>query len=84
MPNFVATLWYFSVFSLASRAFPDNLDAAFSNLGAIVLHGPHHGAQKSTTNKASSRAFALSNIFGDNSDTLDGIKPAPQLAHFGP
>jgi hypothetical protein len=69
---------------LANRALPDNFDAAFSNSGVIVLHGPHQGAQKSTTSKASSRFFAFSNIFGDNSDTLDGIKPAPQLAHFGP
>jgi hypothetical protein len=38
-----------SVSSFARRTPGSSSAAACSNAGAIILHGPHHGAQKSTT-----------------------------------
>ena len=38
-----------SVLTLARRTRGSSVPAAFSNCGAMALHGPHHGAQKSTS-----------------------------------
>lgn len=38
-----------SVFSFAKRTEPFSRSAAIPNWGAIARHGPHQGAQKSTT-----------------------------------
>src|SRR5262245_2674256 len=38
-----------SVSTLATTALPASVCATFSTSGAIMWHGPHHGAQKSTT-----------------------------------
>src|SRR5262245_13043015 len=38
-----------SVFTFASRNFPPNSAASFSRIGFSARHGPHQGAQKSTT-----------------------------------
>src|ERR1700730_4376542 len=37
------------MFNLASFAFPLAARTAFSRMGVSCLHGPHHGAQKSTS-----------------------------------
>src|SRR6185369_7759349 len=35
--------------TLATRSLPAQLCATSSRIGAIILHGPHHSAQKSTS-----------------------------------
>ena len=37
-----------SVFTLATIQRPDPLAATLATSGSAILHGPHHGAQKST------------------------------------
>src|SRR5437763_2863477 len=39
----------FSVFTFATTHFPAPSCATLFSSGATILHGPHHGAQKSTT-----------------------------------
>jgi hypothetical protein len=60
MPKRAATDCTLSVFSFAKRAFSANEAALSSNAGAIILHGPHHDAQKSTTTGISLFATWLS------------------------
>ena len=48
MPNSMAVSRPWSVFSLQTLALPANSSATCSMIGASILHGPHHGAQKST------------------------------------
>jgi len=38
-----------SVFNLTKSTLPVNWPATLSTTGASILHGPHQGAQKSTT-----------------------------------
>jgi hypothetical protein len=40
--------------------------AAWSKMGAIARHGPHHGAQKSTISGMSLRSTCLSNVVDVN------------------
>lgn len=55
IPNCAATACSSSVLSLTSRAADASRAAASANAGAIILQGPHHGAQKSTTTGRSLR-----------------------------
>ena len=50
-----------SVFTLTTRALPARCCAAVSTSGAIMRHGPHHGAQKSTTTGIDDVEIAASN-----------------------
>ena len=49
MPYSLAMMGASSVFNLANMTRGSRLLAACSKIGAIILHGPHHSAQKSTT-----------------------------------
>ena len=48
MPSCPAIAGWSSMFILTSRTAPLAARTAFSMIGPSVLHGPHHGAQKST------------------------------------
>src|ERR1043165_265375 len=48
MPYFVARPWKSSMLSLAILTLPSYSAASSSRMGATILHGPHHSAQKST------------------------------------
>ncbi len=48
-PNLAARSGFSSMFSLAILTLPASSAEISSRLGAIILHGPHHSAQKSTT-----------------------------------
>ena len=49
MPKAVAMSGFSSVSIFASTTLPSRALAAFSSAGPSWRHGPHHGAQKSTT-----------------------------------
>ncbi|KLD75110.1 hypothetical protein Y886_28865 [Xanthomonas hyacinthi DSM 19077] len=49
MPKRAASAGCASLSSLPRRMRGSNCAAAASNCGAMVRHGPHHGAQKSTS-----------------------------------
>src|ERR1700736_5260694 len=55
MRNFFATGGNFSVSTLMTSHFPASSEATFRISGATILHGPHHGAQKSTSTGNSDR-----------------------------
>src|SRR5436309_8769069 len=47
-------LWFSSTFTFATLTAPAFSRATSSSSGAIILHGPHHSAQKSTITGLSS------------------------------
>src|SRR5690606_27808550 len=49
IPKRAAISGFSSILSLAIVTLPDNSAEISSSAGAIILHGPHHSAQKSTT-----------------------------------
>ena len=49
IPYSDAILWLSSVFSFRHRNLPAYCTASSSTNGAIIRHGPHQGAQKSTS-----------------------------------
>src|SRR5438876_12135757 len=48
MLYFNERLWFSSTFTFATLTAPTFSRAISSSSGAIILHGPHHSAQKST------------------------------------
>lgn len=65
IPYLVAMLGQSSVLSLQQRTFPAYSLASSSITGAIILHGPHHGAQNSTRtgfSLAITRLFQLESV----------------------
>jgi len=56
-----------SVFNFARRIPGSSSAAACSKAGAIILHGPHHGAQKSTTTGISFLPMCLEKLSARNS-----------------
>ena len=67
IPNCVARWGSASVFTFASRILGSSWCAACWNCGAIILHGPHHGAQKSTSSGRSLRSTWRENVAVVNS-----------------
>src|ERR1700728_457771 len=63
MPKRAAIVGSSSTLTLAKRARGSSSLAALSKIGAIVRHGPHHGAQKSTISGMSLRSTCLSKVF---------------------
>ena len=55
-----AIIWFWSTSILTSRTLPLASVTAFSSAGPSVLHGPHHGAQKSTITGTSREASITS------------------------
>lgn len=65
IPYWVAMLGQSSVLSLQQIIFPAYSFASSSITGAIILHGPHHGAQNSTRtgfSLAMTRLFQLESV----------------------
>src|SRR5688500_8993338 len=83
MPKRAATPCAFSVSSLAKRTRVFSSPAACSKAGAIILHGPHHAAQKSTTTGSSLRETKGSNVASSSATGLPSSSGAPHLPHFG-
>src|SRR6185436_11266690 len=61
MPSRSPTAATSSVFSFTTRSRPAVRAATFSTSGATIRHGPHHGAQKSTTTGIAEEAIRPSN-----------------------
>ena len=57
MPSWPATAGWSSMFILTRRTAPLAARTAFSITGLNILHGPHHGAQKSTSTGRRLRFF---------------------------
>src|SRR5213592_313753 len=57
------------MFSFANSTFPDVRCSSSSRIGSIALHGPHHGAQKSTTTGTSAASTSRSNVESLTSNT---------------
>lgn len=82
IPYWVAMLGQSSVLSLQQIIFPAYSFASSSITGAIILHGPHHGAQNSTRtgfSLAITRLFQLESVTTwtaefKHLDKLQGVK----------
>src|ERR1700704_1746377 len=62
MPNFGGVWGFSSMLSLAMRKRPWYSPAISSRMGAIILQGPHHSAQKSSNTGLSDLRTSLSNV----------------------
>lgn len=63
------TLGKFSVFNLINTIFPFSNSETVSNVGANDRHGPHQGAQKSTTTGKSDFSIIFKSPFSSTSET---------------
>src|SRR5207253_9956897 len=63
------TLFRSSMFSFANSTLPDVRVSSSLRIGSIALHGPHHGAQKSTTTGTSAASTSRSNVESLTSNT---------------
>src|ERR1700693_3935418 len=72
-----------SVFTVAKRTLARSCAAACSNAGAMPRHGPHQGAQKSTSTGKSLRAMKASNTASVRATGVPSNSGAPHLPHFG-
>ncbi len=72
-----------SVSTLIKRALPASSAAVCSKTGAKLRHGPHHGAQKSTTTGRSSPSSA-SKVWLVALTTLPSNSSCWQRPHFAP
>src|SRR6185437_8893217 len=68
-----------SMFSLTMRTAPLAALTVFSRIGPNCLHGPHHGAQKSTTTGRSNEASTTSAIKFAVVTSLTSAAPAAPL-----
>src|SRR5690606_1413956 len=55
-------LGFSSASSLATLSWPSYSLASSSTIGAIILHGPHHSAQKSTSTSSFASSTSDSNV----------------------
>ena len=61
LENVLKKFGFSSVFNLKTLIFPSKSFEISSTTGATILHGPHHGAQKSTNTGRSLCSTSLSN-----------------------
>jgi len=61
-----------SVFTFAISQCPASSLATFSSSGVITRHGPHHGAQKSTTTGSDVDEISASNVRASGTSTGSG------------
>jgi hypothetical protein len=71
-----------SVLSLASRNAGSSWAVAAENAGAICRHGPHHGAQKSTSNGMSDRSASATKFAAVRTTGSPFRSAMPQRPHF--
>src|SRR6267154_1400695 len=60
-PYFIGVSGFSSILILATVTLPAILAAISSRAGAMLLHGPHHSAQKSTRTGPGARSTSASN-----------------------
>src|SRR6266404_2364345 len=60
-PYFIGVSGFSSILILATVTLPAILAAISSRVGAMLLHGPHHSAQKSTRTGPGARSTSASN-----------------------
>src|SRR5580704_6068179 len=82
MPKRAAIAGSSSTLTLAKRARGSSSFAALSKIGAIVRHGPHQGAQKSTISGISLRSTCLSKVFAVSTIGSPVNRFALQAPHF--
>ena len=75
MRNCAAIIWFSSTLTLTMRTLPLVAVTAASSCGPSVLHGPHHGAQKSTMT-GTSRLASITSAMKLASVTSRTIPPA--------
>ncbi len=78
-----AVRWACSVFNLANRTRGSSCAVAVLKCGAIILQGPHQGAQKSTTSGKSLRFRCLSNVWSLSSIGWPVNSRSLQRPHVG-
>src|SRR5699024_145101 len=71
------------VFTLAKRIVGSSAAAAWANCGPITLHGPHHGAQKSTNTGTSPCTACWRKLFTPRSTGCPANKGLLQCPHKG-
>src|SRR5438128_7461397 len=69
IPYFCAVAGFSSTLSLTILTLPTIAPAISSSAGAIILHGPHHSAQKSTTTGSAAFSTSVSNVASDTLST---------------
>lgn len=62
MPSLLATAGFSSMLSLTTLTLPFISEAISSSAGAIMRHGPHHSAQKSTTTGSADLSTSCSKV----------------------
>src|SRR5215212_9147019 len=72
MPYFVAMPVFSSTLTLTILTFSPIEPAISSRAGAIMRHGPHHSAQKSTTTGLVALSTSVSNVASETLPTLMG------------
>src|SRR5436309_10116833 len=66
------------MFSFANSTFPRDVPSSSARIGSTALHGPHHGAQKSSTTGTSAPRTSRSNVLSVTSNTPpDGTRGPP-------
>src|SRR5262245_40838656 len=83
MPYLVAVAGFSSTLSFTTLTLPTMVPAISSSAGAIIRHGPHHSAQKSTTTGSLALSTSASKVESDTLPTPMGnlvfgrARPAP-------
>src|SRR2546423_1167972 len=72
MPYLAAVAGFSSTFSFTILTLPFIVPASSSSAGAIILHGPHHSAQKSTTTGSVDLSTCASKSESDTFETPIG------------
>src|ERR1700756_3451367 len=80
MPYFCATFGFSSTLSFTILTFSPIEPAISSRAGAIMRHGPHHSAQKSTTTGLEDFSTSASKVASETLPTLIG---APRCFRIG-
>src|SRR6478672_6928538 len=62
MSYLIAVSWLSSTFIFVNFRWPPCWPASSSRIGSMTLHGPHHGAQKSTTTGVSADSTSDENV----------------------
>src|SRR5215472_8716021 len=75
MPYLAAVCGFSSTLSLTIFTLPSSVPAISSSAGAIIRHGPHHSAQKSTTTGLVAFNTSDSNVVSETLPTAMGIFP---------
>src|SRR6266702_3575255 len=72
MPYLVAVAGFSSTLSFTTLILPAIVPAISSSAGAIIRHGPHHSAQKSTTTGSCALSTSASKVASDTLPTPMG------------